>query len=258
MKRARAFAFYRENYVPENMVLSAAGNIRHRELVALSGDFFAAFPPRPPRKFRFPRARFQPREFCKKNETLNQCYVLAAMNSISLVSPLRHPIMIMNDILGAGMSSRLFQSIREEKGLAYTISSFIDSYLDCGVQLIYAVIEPDKTGAYLRAVSSEIELLRKKGVGSDELERAKDHIKSSIILSLENNVAKMRFNANQELYFGKEQTVAAILAEINAATVGDINGFCRKYLGLDRAALLTYGRCRKTPSWGAGRAKKIN
>ena len=57
--------------------------------------------------------------------------------------------MIMNDILGGGMSSRLFQSIREEKGLAYTVSSFIDSYLECGVQIIYAVIEPDKVGAYL-------------------------------------------------------------------------------------------------------------
>jgi predicted Zn-dependent peptidase len=171
------------------------------------------------------------------------------MDSISLQSAQRHPIMIMNDILGAGMSSRLFQSIREEKGLAYTVSSFIDSYQECGVQLIYAVIEPDKIGAYLQAVHSEIELLRKKGVSRDELERAKDHIKSSIILSLENNVAKMRFNANQELYFGKEQKVADIIAEINAATNRDINSFCRKYLGLEQAALLTYGRCRKAPAW---------
>lgn len=258
LKRGQAFTFYRENYVPENMLLSAAGNIRHQELVALADDFFAAFPPRAPRKFKFPRARFRSRQFYKKNENLSQCYVLAALDSISLESALRHPIMIMNDILGAGMSSRLFQSIREEKGLAYTVSSFIDSYQECGVQLIYAVIEPGKIGAYLQAVHSEIELLRKKGVSHDELERAKDHIKSSIILSLENNVAKMRFNANQELYFGKEQKVADIIAEINAATGRDINGFCRKYLGLNQAALLTYGRCRKAPSWGAGPGKKIN
>ena len=126
--------------------------------------------------------------------------------------------MIMNDILGSGMSSRLFQSIREEKGLAYTVSSFIDSYLECGIQIIYAVIEPDKIDAYLRAVESEIGLLKKEGIRQDELERAKDHIKSSIILSLENNVSKMSFNTNQELYFKKEQEVADIIAEINAAT----------------------------------------
>ena len=249
LNRGQVFTFYREHYIPENMLLSAAGNIRHKELVALAGDFFAAYPPRTPRQFKFPRARFRPRRFHKKNKTLNQCYVLAALDSISLVSHLRHPIMIMNDILGGGMSSRLFQSIREEKGLAYTVSSFIDSYLECGVQLIYAVIEPDKVSAYLKAVRSEIGRLRKKGISDEELERAKDHIKSSIILSLENNVAKMRFNTSQELYLGKEQKVADIISEINATSSRDINGFCGKYLDLDQAALLTYGRCPKKPDW---------
>ncbi|TFG80369.1 MAG: insulinase family protein [Chrysiogenales bacterium] len=249
LNRGQVFTFYREHYIPENMLLSAAGNIRHRELVALASDFFAAYPPRTPRQFKFPRARFRPRRFHKKNKTLNQCYVLTALDSISLVSHLRHPIMIMNDILGGGMSSRLFQSIREEKGLAYTVSSFIDSYQECGVQLIYAVIEPDKVSAYLEAVRSEIGRLKKKGISDEELERAKDHIKSSIILSLENNVAKMRFNTGQELYFGKEQKVADIISEINATTSQDINGFCGKYLDLDQAALLTYGRCPKNQDW---------
>jgi len=248
LNRGQVFTSYRENYVPENMLLSAAGNIRHQELVALADDFFASFPARAPRQFKFPRARFRPRRFHKKNKALNQCYVLTALDSISLVSHLRHPIMIMNDILGGGMSSRLFQSIREEKGLAYTVSSFIDSYLECGVQIIYAVIEPDKVSAYLKAVGDEIGRLRKKGISRGELERAKDHIKSSIILSLENNVAKMRFNTSQELYLGKEQQVADIIAEINATTSRDINAFCGKYLDLDQAALLTYGRCPKTPA----------
>ena len=249
MKRSQVFNFYRKQYVPENMLLSAAGNIRHQELVALAGDFFASFPARDPRRFQFPRARFRPRRFQKKNNSLNQCYVLTAVDSISLVSSRRHPIMIMNDILGGGMSSRLFQSIREEKGLAYTVSSFIDSYLECGVQIIYAVIEPDKVGAYLKAVRSEIGRLRKKGIGRDELERAKDHIKSSIILGLENNAAKMRFNASQELYLGKEQKVADIIAEIQATTKQDINGFCGEYLDLDRGAVLTYGHCSKNLDW---------
>jgi predicted Zn-dependent peptidase len=249
MDRDQVFSYYKRYYFPDNVLLSAVGNIRHRDLVALADDFFAPFPPRPARKFKFPRARFQPRRFNKKNQSLNQCYALIALDSISLVSPLRHPFMIMNDILGAGMSSRLFQSIREEKGLAYNISSFIDAYLECGVQLIYAVIEPDKIGTYLEAIKNEIALLKKKGVSRNELERAKDHIKSGIILGLENNMAKMHFNTNQELYLGKELKVTDILAEINATTMKDINGFCRRYLDLDRAALLTYGNCPKAPAW---------
>jgi predicted Zn-dependent peptidase len=117
------------------------------------------------------------------------------------------------------------------------------------MQIIYAVIEPDKIAAYLGAVRAEIELLKKNGIRADELERAKDHIKSSIILSLENNVSKMSFNTNQELYFKKEQEVAAIIAEINAATSEGINAFCRQYLDLDQAALFTYGRPAAAPGW---------
>jgi predicted Zn-dependent peptidase len=249
LKRSQVFDFYHEKYVPENLLLSAAGNIQHRELVELARDFFSHFPARSARDFKFAKASFQPRRFFKKNSSLSQCYVITALDSIPLVSPFRHPFMIMNDILGSGMSSRLFQSIREEKGLAYTVSSFIDSYLECGIQIIYAIIEPAKIDAYLQAVKAEIELLKKEGIRSDELERAKDHIKSSIILSLESNVAKMRFNINQELYFKKEQEVAAIIAEINAATSADINGFCRQYLNLDQAALFTYGRRATAPDW---------
>lgn len=249
LNRSQAFDFYHEKYTPENLLLSAAGNIQHRELVELASDFFSHFPARPAQDFKFAKASFQPQRFFKKNSSLSQCYVLTAMDSISLVSPFRHPFMIMNDILGSGMSSRLFQSIREEKGLAYTVSSFIDSYLECGIQIVYAIIEPDKIDSYLLAVETEIGLLKKEGIRQDELERAKDHIKSSIILSLENNVSKMSFNTNQELYFKKKQQVAAIIAEINAATCADINGFCRQYLNPDQAALFTYGRPATAPAW---------
>jgi predicted Zn-dependent peptidase len=249
MERGQAFSFYKELYVPENLLLSAAGKIEHRELVELAGAFFSCFPARPPRDMEFPKAGFQPRRFFKQNPSLSQCYVIAAMDSISLLAPFRHPFMLMNDILGSGMSSRLFQSIREEKGLAYTLSSFVDSYLECGVQVIYAVVEPDKAAPYLKAVRREIEWLKKEGVTADELERAKDHIKSSIVLSLENNVAKMRFNTNQELYFGKEQAVAQILGEIQAASRDDVNGFCRRFLDTERTALFTYGPPETAPAW---------
>jgi predicted Zn-dependent peptidase len=249
LQRSQVFDYYHEKYVPGNLLLSAAGNIEHRELVQLASDFFHNFPARPALDFKFAKASFQPQRFFKKNSSLSQCYIITALDSISLLTPFRHPFMIMNEILGSGMSSRLFQSIREEKGLAYTVSSFIDSYLECGVQIIYAVIEPDKTAAYLRAVEGEIELLKKDGIHSDELERAKDHIKSSTILSLENNVSKMSFNTNQELYFKKEQAVASIIAEINAATIADINVFCRQYLNLGQAAIFTYGRPAAAPAW---------
>jgi predicted Zn-dependent peptidase len=249
LDRKQVFDYYRDKYVPANLLLSAAGNIEHRDLVDLANGFFGHFPARPALDFNFARASFEPRRFFKKNSSLSQCYAIIALDSISLIAPFRHPFMIMNEILGSGMSSRLFQGIREEKGLAYTVSSFVDSYLECGAQIIYAVIEPDKVAAYLEAVQDEIELLKKEGIRDDELERAKDHIKSSTVLGLENNVSKMSFNTNQELYFKKELPVAAIMAEINAATRDDINGFFRRYLNLGQAALFTYGRPASAPAW---------
>ncbi|MCX6558797.1 MAG: pitrilysin family protein [Candidatus Aminicenantes bacterium] len=249
LQHGQVFDYYRRQYAPENLLLSAVGNIEHRDLVELAGDFFGCFPARPVRNLAFDQAGFQSRRFFKSNDSLGQCYAIIALDSISLLSPFRHSFMVMNDILGAGMSSRLFQSIREEKGLAYTVSSFIDSYLECGIQIIYAVIEPENLAAYLRAVKSEIERLKEEGIRADELERAKDHMKSSIILGLENNVSKMSFNTNQELYFKKEQSVAAIIAEVNAATCDSINGFIRQYLDLDRAALFTYGKPAAAPAW---------
>jgi predicted Zn-dependent peptidase len=249
LDRGLVFSYYQEKYAPENFLLSAAGRIRHRELVALAGDFFSSHPRRRPKPFRFPRARFRPKRFSKRNRSLNQCYVLAAVDSISLRSPLLHPFMIMNDILGSGMSSRLFQGIREEKGLAYNISSSVDSFLECGVQIVYAVIEPGREKDYFGALAREIGRLRKHGIGADELDRAKDHLKSAILLGLEDNAAKMRFNASQELYLGREQSVGAVIAEIDSTGVGDINGFCRRYLDLERAALFTYGGGRGAPAW---------
>lgn len=249
LQHGQVFDYYRRQYAPENLLLSAVGNIEHRDLVELAGDFFGCFPARPVRNLAFDQAGFQSRRFFKSNDSLGQCYAIIALDSISLLSPFRHSFMVMNDILGAGMSSRLFQSIREEKGLAYTVSSFIDSYLECGIQIIYAVIEPENLAAYLRAVKTEIEQLKEAGIRADELERAKDHMKSSIILGLENNVSKMSFNTNQELYFKKEQSVAAIIAEVNAATCDSINGFIRQYLDLDRAALFTYGKPAAAPAW---------
>ena len=247
--RDQAFAFYQEKYVRKIFCCPPPETSSTGHWSTWPAIFSAIFRTGRRRISNLPGPVSKPQRFFKKNSSLSQCYVITAMDSISLVSPFRHSFMIMNDILGSGMSSRLFQSVREEKGLAYTVSSFIDSYLECGIQIIYAVTEPDKIDAYLRAIETETRLLKQEGIRQDELERAKDHIKSSIILSLENNVSKMSFNTNQELYFKKEQQVAAIIAEINAATISDINGFCRQYLNLDQGALFTYGRPAFAPAW---------
>ena len=251
LDRGRVLTTYTKLYRPQNLVLSAAGSIRHRDLVNLAERAFSRFPARKPARFSFAPVAWTLCRFAKTNSTLNQLYVIIGFDSISAVSPLRYRMMIMNDILGAGMSSRLYQSIREEKGLAYTVSSFTDTYLECGLLLIYAIVEPGNVGRYHAAVKKEIGILQKKGITAEELDRAKDHIKSSVILSLENNVSKMRFNTNQELYFGRELTLQEILAKINAVTIPDINALLLRLLPIDRSAHFIYGGAAASgvPSW---------
>ena len=122
-----------------------------------------------------------------------------------------------------------------------TISSFIDSYRDFGIHIIYAVTDPEKKEDYLEAVQEEFKLLKDKGITDDELNKSKDHIKTSLILSLESNVSRMRFNINGELYFEKSKKIDEIINEINIVSLEDINRILKNYPHPDDISTLLYG-----------------
>jgi predicted Zn-dependent peptidase len=240
-QRDSVYDFYKQNYAPDNLVLATVGKVEHEQLIQLAQQAFKDFPRRKTRNFSVETPTFRPLSFSKHNPSLNQVYMILGFNSISLVSPLRFRIMILNDILGAGMSSRLFQKVREEKGLAYTVNSFTDAYLDCGLQLIYSVVKPDKVDQCLDVIKEEVYIMKKEGISETELVRAKDSIKSSIILGLESNVSKMRFNINTELFLNGELEPETIIEDINRATVDDINTILNDYLDLEQMSLFLYG-----------------
>jgi len=239
--RDKVFLYYRKKYLPENLILAATGNIDHYTFVEMAKQYFDGFGKKLPSGFSFKKPDFNFRTYIKKNQSLNQVYVIIGFQGIAKGSPLRYKFLLLNEILGSGMSSRLFQKIREEKGLAYTISSFLDGYKDSGIHIIYSIIEPAKIDEYLLAVRGEILNLKKKGINRDELERAKDHLKSSIILGLENNVAKMRFNVNQELYLEHDIKLNEIIENINGVDCDDIKILLETFLDIEEAAVLFYG-----------------
>ncbi|MCI0470663.1 MAG: insulinase family protein [Candidatus Aminicenantes bacterium] len=233
--------FYKKTYLPSKLLLASVGKVEHGDLVKAAEQAFAGFPAKSCEDFRFDKPGFHFRSFAKKNRSLKQVYALLGFAGIPSESELKYKFMVMTDILGGGMSSRLFQAIREEKGLAYTVNSFLDSYLDCGIHIIYAIIEPGKTVDYFDAVQQEIEKLKKFGVTKEELERAKDHIKSSLILGIESNVSKMNFNIKQELFLGRELHMDEIVANIDRVTADDIDRLFNDYLNLQETAIFLYG-----------------
>lgn len=240
-QRNIVYDFYKENYLPDNLVLGAVGNVNHHPLVQLAADAFRDFPSRTSKDFAFPKPLFNGRTFSKKNASLKQIYAIIGFKGLASVSPLRYQFSILNDILGGGMSSRLFQNIREEKGLAYTINAFSDSYQDIGMHLIYSIIDKEKIKEYLDAIKTEILHLKREGITKEELNRSRDHIKASVIMGLENNVTRMRFHVNQELNLKREVTPEEIIECINKATVDDINRLFQDFLDLDKAAVFLYG-----------------
>ncbi|MCP4156968.1 MAG: insulinase family protein, partial [bacterium] len=204
-------------------------------------------PAKAPSDFNFQPPHFSHKTFQETNTSLKQVYALIGFEGLPVVSPLRHRLAVLNDILGGGMSSRLVQVIREQKGLAYTVSSFNDNYLDCGLQLIYSIIDQNSIEEYLDAVKNEILRLKKDGITQDELDRSSDHIKAAVILSLESNVSRMRFHVNHEVNLKREITIKEIVNNISQSTVENINQLANDFLNLDKAAIFLYGDIGDTP-----------
>ncbi len=242
--RDMVYGYYKQHYVPGNLLLAAVGKVKHEHLVKSAEKAFVAFPSGRPVDFSFALPGFHFHSDVKHNPSLKQVYAIVGFAGIPTESPLKYEFMVMNDILGAGMSSRLFQKIREEKGLAYTINSFPDTYLDCGILLVYAIIEPGKSEEYLQAVKEEIVKLKDNGITEDELNRAKDHIKSSVILSLEGNVSKMNFVVKQELFLSRELTMKEIIENIDKVTKADIDRLLNDFLDLRQNSIFLYGNIK--------------
>lgn len=238
------YNYYRDKYRPENLLLCVTGNISHSKAIEMSEKYFSTFKKQVPADFSYIEPEFKFKTFVRKKPSLEQIYVIIGFRGIAATSPLKYKFMLMNDILGAGMSSRLFQKIREENGLAYTISSFLDSFLEGGVHVIYAIIEHKKIEEYLDAISSEILTLKRVGIKKEELVRAKDHMKSSFILGLESNLSKMRFNLNQELYLKREVGVNQIIDEIDKINVDEINDLFLQFLNFKEVSILLYGNIK--------------
>jgi predicted Zn-dependent peptidase len=242
--RDMVYDFYKKHYTPPNMILAAAGKVDHQALVRLAEEAFKDFPSAGPGDFDFQVPVYHHQRFRKLNKSLKQVYVIHGFNALPVVSPNRHRYMILNDILGAGMSSRLYQRIREEESLAYTVNSFTDAYLDCGTHFTYSVVEPKNVKDYLAAVENEIERLKTGGITEEELIRARDSIKSSMILGLESRAAKMNFIVNNELFIKKQVTLEDIIDNICGASIDDIDRLARQYLDMENMSVFLYGDVR--------------
>ena len=148
---------------------------------------------------------------------------------------------LLNTMLGGGMSSRLFQTIREDRGLAYSIYSETSPFRDTGALSIYAGTSTEKTREVLQLTIDELRRLKDTPVSEGELNRAKDQLKSNIVLGLESSSSRMSNLARQEMYFGRFFSVDEIIAEVDSVTPADIQALTQELFRPEAIALTVLG-----------------
>ena len=212
--------YFRGAYVAPNMIISAAGNLEHgrvRELVEKAfGDLVA-----PGEPFGEEPPQVRPQVVVRTKE-LEQSHVCLGTNSYPQSHQDRYVSYILNTVLGGSMSSRLFQNIREKRGLAYSVFSGLSAYRDAGNITIYAGCANEALGEVVDLCVEELKGMKAAPVPESELRRAKDHLKGSLMLSLENTASRMSHLARQEIYFDRHFGLDETLAGVEAVTTADI------------------------------------
>jgi predicted Zn-dependent peptidase len=222
ISREDLLGYMKKYYLPADMVVSVAGNIEHDEVVRLVEDTLGQLPAgeRPiagPAKTLDGGPRLH--IYFKETEQANLCL---AVPSLNYTDPRRYVLSMMDTIMGSGMSSRLFQEIREQRGLAYTVDSYSNQLSDTGAWIVYSGVDPDNIDDTIRAIIGEMKKLREEKVPEAELVKAKEYNKGRMLLGLEDTRSVASWAGGQELLLDRILTVEEVVSYIEAVTTDQI------------------------------------
>jgi predicted Zn-dependent peptidase len=211
--REQVLHFFQEHYTAQNIIISAAGNLMHHQLIELCDRYFRL-------------------ESCFKEDTsespfevgkgefilhrpVSQAHICLGTTALPYDHHQKYELLILNTILGVGMGSRLFQNIREKHGIAYSIYSFVDFFKDNGLMGIYLGTEKNKREKALQLIEREFAKLKRRAISQKELTRVKSQLKGNLLLGLENTSKRMSRLAKMEIYLQKYYDINQIIVEID-------------------------------------------
>ncbi len=234
-------AFHTARFTPANMVFSAAGNLEHDSMLALIEQHFGGLKAGDFNHNASPAPTATPHITLRNKKSLEQVQLCLGVPAPAVDSPERFVLYLLNNILGGGMSSRLFQTVREEAGLAYSIYSELSPFRDTGALNIYAGTSIEKTPEMIELILKELRLLKDEPVSEEELTRAKDQSKGNIILGLESSSSRMSNLARQQMYYRRFITTEEITAEVNRVTAADLQRVARELFLPEQISLTLLG-----------------
>jgi predicted Zn-dependent peptidase len=232
--------YFEAEYVPPKVIIAVAGNATHEQVVDLFSAGFNGFVRTPVVE----RADSAPGLTPGVNiveKKLEQVHLVMGFPGLRQSAPERYALFLLNDIIGGSMSSRLFQEVREREGLVYSIHSGVQAYLDTGVLYVYAASEPDNFARVLSSTLKELRDLKKNGITADELRRAKEHLKGSLMLSLETSSSRMNRLAKHGMHLGSFLTMDDMLGAIEAVSHEQVQALVGQLLDEERLAVTTLG-----------------
>lgn len=239
------FDFYGGRFQGGNMIFSAAGNLDHDAFVAMVADKLAYIPAPQAADLRSgvssSRPKVHARIVSKQKKSLEQLQLCLGVPAPPVNDEQRYTAAILNTILGGGMSSRLFQNVREDRGLAYSIFSELSSFRDAGSLCVFAGTSAQNAEQVIRLTVEEFSKLKEQPVPDEELERAKDQLKGNILLSLESSGALMSNLARQEMYFQHFHSVPEILEQVGQVTSEGVMRMAQQLFVPESVALAMLG-----------------
>src|SRR5713101_2444549 len=239
-ERDAVLDFYKQRFAPGNVIICAAGHFKHEQFVELVAKHFDKM--RPVKNgFHSPQPKIVPRIIMRNKKSLEQVQICVGVPSHPIAHENRHASYILNTLLGGGMSSRLFQNIRERQGLAYAIYSDLSPYRDTGCLCVYAGTSRESAGKVVQSIVSEFRKLKSEAVPEEELRRSKDQLKGSLMLSLESSTARMSNLARQEMYFDRFYTLDELIEKIEAKTAGDLLQTANEFFRTESIAVTVLG-----------------
>ncbi len=239
-ERPLLFDYYGKRFHPANLIVAAAGNLQHDRFCDLVRERFASLAP-VQNGFHETPPKVVARIIMRNKKALEQVQLCVGVPSHSVSHQSRYAGYVLNTLLGGGMSSRLFQNIRERQGLAYAIFSELNPYRDAGCLSVYAGTSRESAGKVVESVVREFAGLKSNPVPDDELRRAKDQLKGSLMLSLESTTARMSNLARQEMYFDHFIATDEILQRIEAVTSEDLMRLAKEFFDKKQIAVTVLG-----------------
>jgi predicted Zn-dependent peptidase len=233
LSRAQITRYYRSRYVAENMVVAVAGNVDHATVVRLVRKAFsranfladASARPLPPRRSAQARRTTPGEAFVSR--PLEQVNLVLGVNGLVRTDDRRYALGVLNAALGGGTSSRLFQEVRELRGLAYSVYSYASHYADSGAFAVSVGCLPSRVDEVLTVVRSELAKVAEDGITAEELERGKGQLRGGMVLSLEDGVSRMSRIAKAELLYDELPSIDEVIRRVDAVTLDDVATLAR-------------------------------